>query len=137
MQLAESANIKITALETMSELVSVLDGLSMHDQLIILNDTVCNHSEIIRQTRDVVNMYINRDLAGIVLQNEQPHYDEAVFNRYMQQIVYDRNIRMLKKIERIMQQNNAFIAVGASHLPGKLGLLKMLEQRGYTINRAY
>lgn len=137
MQVAESANINITALETMSELVSVLDGISMHDQIIILNDTVCNHSEIIRQTRDVVNMYINRDLAGIVLLNEQPHYDEAVFKRYMQQIVYDRNMRMVEKIERIMQTNNAFIAVGASHLPGRRGLLELLEQRGYTIDRVY
>lgn len=137
MQLAESANIKITALETMSELLSTLDGISMHDQIIILNDTVCNHGEIIRQTRDVVNMYINRDVAGIVLQNEQPHYDEAVFDRYMQQLVYDRNTRMVKKIETIMQQNNVFIAIGASHLPGNRGILKMLEQRGYGIRRVY
>lgn len=137
MQVAESANINISALETMTELVGVLDGISMHDQIIILNDTVCNHSEIIRQTRDMVNMYINRDLAGIVLLNEQPHYDEAVFNRYMQQIVYDRNIRMVKKIERIMQQDNVFIAVGASHLPGNHGILKMLEQLGYSITRVY
>lgn len=137
MQVAESANIKITALETMAELVSVLDGISMHDQIIILNDTVCNHGEIIRQTRDIVNMYINRDVAGIVLQNEQPHYDEAVFDRYMQQLVYDRNTRMVKKIESIMQQNDAFIAVGASHLPGNRGILKMLEQRGYSITRVF
>ena len=137
MQLAESANIKITALETMSELVSALDGISMEDQIIILNDTVCNHGEIIRQTRDLVYMYINRDVAGIVLQNEQPHYDEAVFDRYMQQLVYDRNMRMVQKIETIMQQNNAFIAVGASHLPGKRGILKMLEQRGYSITRVF
>ena len=137
MRVAESANIKITALETMSELVGALDGISMHDQIVILNDTVCNHAEIIRQTRDVVNMYINRDLAGIVLQNEQPHYDEAVFERYMKQIVYDRNIRMAEKVENIMQQNNAFIAVGASHLPGMRGLLKILENRNYIINRVY
>ena len=137
MRIAESANINITSLESMSELVSVLDGISMPDQIIILEDTVCNHREIIRQTRDLVNMYVNRDLAGIVLQNEQPHSDEAVFERYMQQIVYDRNTRMLEKIERMMQQDNIFIAVGASHLPGGRGLLKMLEKRGYTINRVY
>ena len=137
MQLAESANVKITALETMSELVGVLDGISMQDQITILNDTVCNHGEIIRQTRDVVNMYINRDVAGIVLQNEQPHYDESVFNRYMQQLVYDRNTRMAKKIETIMQQDNVFIAIGASHLPGDRGILKLLEQRGYSIGRIY
>ena len=44
---------------------------------------------------------------------------------------------MVQKIETIMQQNNAFIAVGASHLPGNRGILKMLEQRGYSITRVF
>jgi uncharacterized protein len=137
MQIAESANINISSLETMTELISVLDGISMDDQINILIDTVCNHKEIIRQTRDVVNMYINRDLAGIVLLNEQPHYNEDIFERYIKQVVYDRNVRMVEKIERAMQQKNIFVAVGALHLPGKKGILYLLNKKGYKINLVY
>ncbi len=137
MQIAMTANKPMTGIETMQELTSVLDKIGLADQIIILNDTVCNHKEIIRKTRDLVDMYVNRDLAGIVLFNEEPHYDEAVFQRFMQGVLYGRNQRMLDRIEPHLQEGGAFIAIGASHLPDEKGLLKMLEQKGYKISLVY
>lgn len=137
MDMASDLNKTVAGLEDMRELVIALDGISMSDQIRILNDTVCNHERIIRNTRDLVNMYVARDLAGMVIFNKQPHHDEAVFNRFMQRIVYDRNQRMLERMLVHMTQGGAFIAVGALHLPGEKGLLKMLEQRGYKLTRVY
>ncbi|HYQ72222.1 MAG TPA: TraB/GumN family protein [Gammaproteobacteria bacterium] len=36
-----------------------------------------------------------------------------------------------------LKAGNAFIAVGALHLPGETGLLSLLEQRGYTVRAIY
>ena len=137
MQLALDSNKTIKGLETMEELTGTLDGIPVDDQIIILNDTVCNHSEIIRKSRDLVDMYVARDLAGIVIFNEQPHYDEAVFDRFIQRILYDRNQRMLERMEPFLQHGSAFIAIGASHLPDVKGLLQLLENKGYKITRVY
>jgi hypothetical protein len=137
MQLALNSNKTIAGLETMAELAVVLDKIPIDDQIVILNDTVCNHTDIIKQTRDLVDMYLERDLAGIVIFNEQPHYDEAIFERFMQRILYDRNQRMMERIEPYLQQGGTFIAVGASHLPDEKGLLKLLENKGYKISRVY
>jgi uncharacterized protein YbaP (TraB family) len=137
MRLALNSNKTIAGLESMQELAEALDGIPLDDQIIILNDTVCNHTDIIRKTRDLVDMYVARDLAGIVLFNEQPHYDEAVFERFMQRILYDRNKRMLERIAPYLEKGSAFIAIGASHLPDDKGLLKLLENRNYTISRIY
>lgn len=137
MQLALDSNKTVYGLETMDELAGILDGIPVDDQIIILNDTVCNHSGIIRKTRDLVDMYLARDLAGIVIFNEQPHYDEAIFDRFMQRILYDRSHRMLEKMEPYLQHGGAFIAVGASHLPDEKGLLKLLENKGYEIIKVY
>ncbi len=137
MQLALTSNKAVNGLETMDELTGILDGIPMDDQIVILNDTVCNHTEIIRKTRDLVDMYLARDLAGIVIFNEQPHYDEAIFDRFMQRMLYDRNQRLLERIESYLQHGGAFIAVGASHLPDEKGLLKLLENKGYKINKVY
>jgi uncharacterized protein YbaP (TraB family) len=82
-------------------------------------------------------MYQARDLAGIVIFNEQPHYDEAVFDRFIQRIIYDRNQHMLERMEPYLQNGGAFIAVGASHLPDTKGLLQLLEGKGYKINKVY
>ena len=137
MQLALDSNKTVYGLETMDELTGILDGIPVDDQIIILNDTVCNHSDIIRKTRDLVDMYLARDLAGIVIFNEQPHYDEAIFDRFMQRILYDRSYRMLERMEPYLQHGGAFIAVGASHLPDKKGLLKLLENKVYEIIKVY
>jgi len=132
-----AAGKPVAGLETMEELVSILDGISRADQITILNDTVCNHALIIRNTRELVQLYVARDLAGMVLFNEQPHHDEAVFNRFMQRIVYDRNQRMLERMEQYLREGGAFISVGASHLPGEKGILQMLEKKGYKITLVY
>jgi len=137
MQMAASANKLILGLESMSELVDSLDSIGMNDQIEILNDTVCNHDEIIRQTWDLVQLYMARDLAGMIAFNEQPHYDEAIFNRFMQRMLYDRNTRMIDRMEKYLQQGSAFVAVGALHMPGEKGLLNLLNEKGYKITQVY
>ncbi len=117
----------------MDEILSALESLSMADQLIILKDTICNHEKIIEDTENLIQLYLNGDLAGMVAFNQQAHYDEAVFKRFMQNILYNRNIRMLARIERVFNQGDVFVAVGASHLADQKGLLNHLSQKGYNV----
>jgi uncharacterized protein len=134
---AQQYMLEIKSLETMQEILSALDGLAIEDQLIILKDTICNHDKIIRETKTLVDLYVNRDLAGMVAFNNQAHYDEAVFDRFMQSILYDRNIRMLARIEKAFSTGNAFVAVGASHLADGNGLLNLLHNKGYILSSIY
>jgi uncharacterized protein len=136
-QLAQHSMLQVKSLETMEEILSVLEGLAMEDQIIILKDTICNHEQIIRDTKILVDLYINRDLQGIVKFNKQPHYDEAVFERFMQRILYNRNIKMLERIENEFKTGDVFVAVGASHLADEKGLLNELSKKSYTITPVY
>ena len=137
MQTAQQYQLEIKSLETMDEILSALDELAMEDQLIILKDTICNHDKIIRDTKKLVDLYVQRDLQGIVDFNKQPHYDEAVFERFMENILYKRNIRMLERIEKAFATGNVFVAVGASHLADEKGLLNVLSKKSYTITPIY
>ena len=137
MNQAISANKTIVGIETMDELVASLESIPLSDQVEILTDTVCNHANIVRDAEKLVLLYMDRDLGGIVNFNNQPHHDEAVFNRFINIMVNDRNLRMLDRIEPYLNTGAAFITVGASHLPGEKGLLKLLEQKGYKIELVY
>ncbi len=137
LQLAQQHQLDVKSLETMTEIVSALDDLAIDDQLIILKDTVCNHEQIIHDTQDLVNIYLNRDLAALVAYNNQTHYDEAVFDRFMQGILYNRNSRMLNRIEKEFTTGNVFVAVGASHLTEEQGLLNQLHIKGYRLTPVY
>ncbi len=137
LRFAQQHMLKVKSLESMQEILSALDGLLMEDQLIILKDTICNHDKIIRETKTLVDLYLNRDLAGLVAFNKQAHYDEAVFDRFMQNVLYGRNIVMLERIEKAFAIGNAFVAVGASHLADEKGLLQNLSDKGYQITSVY
>ncbi len=136
-QTARSLNKPIISLESMEELLEPMENLSINDQIIILNDTVCNHKQIIRDSWELVQLYLARDLAGMMAFSDQPHFDEDVFNRYRQGILYKRNKKMLEKIILHINKGSAFIAVGALHLAGDKGLLKMLKKKNYIITRIY
>jgi uncharacterized protein len=136
-QLALDTRLNIKSLETMEEILSALDGLAMEDQVVILKDTICNHEQIIRDTKTLVDLYINRNLQGIVEFNNQPHHDEEVFQRFLKRILYNRNIIMLSRIKEEFKSGDAFVAVGASHLADEKGLLNELENSGYKLTVLY
>ncbi len=134
---ARSLNKTIISLENMKELIEPMEKLSLDDQVIILNDTVCNHAQIIKDSWELVQLYLARDLAGIMAFSNQPHFDEDIFDRYIQGILYDRNERILERIIPYLDNGSAFVAVGALHLAGEKGLLHMLKNKNYIITMIY
>ena len=42
---------------------------------------------------------------------------------------------MFNRMQNYLQAGNTFVAVGALHLPGELGLLNKLRMAGYTVTR--
>ncbi|MFT5426322.1 MAG: hypothetical protein ACI9ZT_001263 [Gammaproteobacteria bacterium] len=134
---ARSLNKDIISLETMEELIEPIENLSADDQIVILNDTVCNHEQVIRDSWELLQLYLAGNLSGMMEFNNQPHYDEDIFNRYIQGILYDRSERMLERITPYLEGGSAFIAVGALHLAGEKGLLQALEEKNYKITRIY
>lgn len=133
MNFAISRGNKIIGIETMQELVESMASVDETDQITILEDTICNRPTIVSETRNLVEMHMHDNLLGMVKFNEQPHHDERVFERYMQAMVYDRNKKMLQRILPYFEKGSAFAAVGALHLPGEKGLLKLLADEGFVL----
>lgn len=123
----------VIGLETMPELTETLSSLPYGDQITILKDTICNHDRIIRENKTLLDLYLSGDLAGMVLFNEQPHYDETVFDRFMEAVLHKRNQRMFERMLPYLEEGGSFIAVGALHLPDDNGLLQMLDEAGYRV----
>ncbi len=137
LKIAQQKLLEIKSIESMEEILSALEKLTMDDQVIILKDTICNHEQIIEDSNALVDLYFDRDLAGMVEFNNQAHYDEAVFKRFMQHILYNRNKKMLERIEEEFKAGDVFVAVGASHIADEKGLLNQLSIKSYTITQIY
>ena len=53
----------------------------------------------------------------------------------LSRIVRDRNLVMAEGSKPHLEKGNAFIAVGALHLPGEEGLIELIRKQGYTVTR--
>jgi hypothetical protein len=61
--------------------------------------------------------------------------DEALAQVFMDEILYRRNRLFVTRLGRHLAEGNALIAVGAAHIPGRGGILDLLEAQGYRITR--
>ena len=53
--------------------------------------------------------------------------------KFQAKLLDERNQAWIPKIEKRLENESLFIAVGAAHLGGDKGLLKLLRERGYTL----
>lgn len=51
----------------------------------------------------------------------------------MDALIYCRNADWARQLPAIMKQSPTLVVVGAGHLPGQRGLLKLLQEQGYTV----
>jgi uncharacterized protein YbaP (TraB family) len=86
----------------------------------------------------MLDAYLQRDLAALVrLQQQAMYADSDIDDRFMLELVDKRNQRMVDRMQDYLTEGNAFIAIGALHLPRAEGVLHLLEQRGYTVTPIY
>ena len=60
--------------------------------------------------------------------------DDSGYAAFEEAMVITRNRTMARRVAPILADGNAFIAVGALHLPGPDGLIELLRKDGYTVS---
>ena len=139
LQLAATRNNKPTyGLETMQEQIAVFNGMSLDDQIVLLRDTVQNHQITQSAMEDLAQAYLKRDLGALQALGEKfKPQDARVYDAMMERLLTKRNANMAERMQARLKEGNAFVAVGALHLPGETGLLRLLANSGYRITRVY
>jgi hypothetical protein len=141
LELMTRASIKgteIRGLETMAEQGEIFNKLSVDTQVRLLTDTVCHYDVVKNDFEEMKKFYLNRDTGGLYnYTNRYSITDEAVYQQLMNDLLTRRNHTMAERMQEILNKGNAFIAIGALHLPGDEGVLNLLDGSGYIISRIY
>ncbi len=125
-------------LETITEQMQTFDGLSLPDQVALLAHTVANASRLDAQFDELLTTYLARDLDALVaLEVKYRPADDTAYRAFMDRLLRQRNLRMLERMQPRLKEGDAFIAVGALHLPGEEGLLRLLRRSGYRVTPIY
>ncbi len=126
----------VNGLETAEEQVAVFESLKIEEQIWMLNRAVEEIKTSDAQIPKMLDAYLKQDLQRLVyMQKEFMYEDSDIDDRFMKQLLEYRNIRMAKRLSEILQQGDAFIAIGALHLPDQQGVLNLLKQQGYKVTQ--
>lgn len=126
---ARAKNKTVTGLESLQEQVDILVGKPIDEQVVDLKKYIGKIDEADTVTSKIVDLYFAQDLAGLWAVSA----DNKEFIGDMKRLLDDRNNAWMKKLPALMKEKSQFIAVGALHLAGPVGLVYHLRKAGYTV----
>jgi len=137
-QKARKQKKSIFGLETAAEQIAVLNKMSAKDQVDLLKGALNTFDDRHKVYETLLNDYLDRNIAAIFqLSDKSAKGSESLAASVEKRIILDRNVRMVKRMLPQLKQGSAFIAIGAGHLPGKAGVLSLLQKKGYRVSRVY
>jgi uncharacterized protein YbaP (TraB family) len=134
---AKASGKSLQGLETAMSQLEAMASLPMDFHIKGLVDTLKLGDRIDDVIETMIVLYVNGDTGTFwpLFKRAMPGSaeDEAGYAAFEQTMITARNKTMAEKADPILAKGNAFIAVGALHLPGREGLVELLRDAGYTV----
>lgn len=140
MQIAEEAKTRglpVSGLETINQQLTALSGVPEEQQIQMLRVSLKFADRTADMMETITQMYLSRRMGAAmpfqVALASSMGVPASAFEGFQKSLLVDRNARMSKTAQPLLNKGKSFIAVGALHLPGKTGLVALLRSAGYTI----
>ena len=132
---ASGSGLKTIGLETLEQQLSFLQDMPMEMQLDLLDQAIAEFDQVKLAHDEMVDAYLKDDLQELqALSDEQLTGVSDVAGEYFMKFgIRARNQRMVESLWPYLETNRVFVAVGALHLPGDEGLIKLLRRQGYEL----
>ena len=128
--LAKKQKMEVLGLETTEFQMAIFDKISYKIQAKMLYETIKNSAKSRKDLHDLMDAYISKDF----LKMQQLIEDSSdSFEGLEDELLKDRNLDWIAKIETFTKGKPTFFAVGAGHLLGEEGVLSLLKGKGYKI----
>lgn len=135
---AERRGKRVAALETLEEQLALFQDWPLSLQVAMLRTLVAYPQLRLGSQAALLALYKDGDLASmwrmfrVSLISVSEEYRALLVGALIQR----RNHLMDERMQPLLREGGAFIAVGALHLAGEEGLVVLLRQRGWTVTRA-
>lgn len=128
-QLAKQREISIQGLETIALQMSIFDRIPYEEQAEDLADMVANEDTYKQQYRDMLLTYREENIEQL-FQDLARYLDSTL---EMEELLTNRNRSWTAQVLELARESSTFFAVGAGHLAGPEGLLRLLEKEGFEV----
>ncbi len=120
----------IGGLETIEFQMGLFDQIPYKAQAQMLVDGIKNSDASQDQFKEMVELYKRQDLEAM---QQMVSSDEEGFGEYEDILLVKRNEAWIPLMVKSMAKQPTFFAVGAGHLAGDKGVIRLLEAAGYTL----
>jgi uncharacterized protein len=130
MQMAIESGYPVKGLETGVDQLSFFHAVPYEEQAVSLLDMIRDYSRARSVYNKMAHLYIDQELDllyDLILEESTGIPD------FEKNFLVERNREWIPAIKDLINRRPAFIAVGAGHLPGNGGLLRLLKQEGYDV----
>lgn len=126
---AQSKSFDIKGFETIQDQMGIFDRMHKDSLANMIMSYVDESAEMKDEFRDIVKTYQAQDIEKMYTEiAEQP--DIAAMK---DELLTNRNKKWATKMHTIMKEKPTFFAVGAGHLAGDDGVIKLLRKQGYKV----
>ncbi|HLU86386.1 MAG TPA: TraB/GumN family protein [Taishania sp.] len=129
--LAKANNIPVLGLETIADQMAIFDGMDTLTMQEMVMEYVRDPKGQMESLNEMFQLYLNQNVDEM---HEFTTKSEGYMMNYSKQLLDDRNMNWIPKIEKLIKKKKTLIAVGAGHLGGQNGVLRLLEKQGYTLS---
>lgn len=125
-------NKEVFGLETIKEQMEIFDQIPYEIQAeelvkMVKSDLKKDKEEI----KKMIAIYKNKDIDA--MQQIMDESENKITSENKKILIYDRNNKWIPTIIKIINEKPTFIAVGAGHLAGNEGIIKLLRRNGYRV----
>jgi uncharacterized protein YbaP (TraB family) len=135
---ASGAGITVIGLESLDQQLAFLEAMRLEDQLALLDHAVLESHHVSEMHQQMVDIYLEDDLDRLHRQamEQLQTVPESARRMFIEQGIEVRNRNMLTAALPHLQEGGLFIAVGALHLTGETGLIRLLRDQGFAVRPA-
>jgi uncharacterized protein len=127
---------KVLELEGVDEQFNLLSSFSDKEQELFLLYTLKDLNLLSDETNRLVKAWSTGNVSGIESIITKTIREDRRLEPIFKRLLDDRNKGMVSKIEGYLQTRETyFVVVGAGHLVGDKGIIRMLKEKGYSVEQ--
>ena len=130
MKIAKEDKKEIKGLETMQFQASVFDSIPYAWQAKELLKNIDSFSVYKNEFETMLDFYKNQQMDSLKTMVGKSEFGSE---KYDDLLLKNRNKNWVKQLKGIMKNKSVFVAVGAGHLVGDMGLINLLKKTGYKV----
>ena len=126
----------VLEMESVDEQIKLFDGFSAQEQEQMLLQSLQDFARGPEIFKNIADAWKKGDADAIDMITRQSFEAGPVATKLFKTLFTDRNIAMANKIDELLADGRTyFVVVGAAHLAGEQGILKLLETKSYKISQ--